>query len=49
MNTEPRDTVAFTIKNYDQAGGLSQKFYRGGGLDLYSIIGPIGKGLCHSN
>ncbi len=49
LKTDARDTCSFTIKNYDQAGGLSQKFYRGGGFDLYSIIGPIGKGLCHSN
>ena len=40
--------MSFTVKNYNQNGGISQKFHAYENEPMFQVIGPIGKSLDHS-
>lgn len=45
LNNQAKDTITFTIKNYNEPAGLSLKFFSPNAEDLFKVTGPIGKGL----
>jgi hypothetical protein len=43
LNSSARDSAMFTIKNYNQEGGVSKKIHEQ--TDTFTVKGPMGKGL----